>query len=130
MEQQFTYYGGVYTDKDRNKLIYSTMSDVSDLIEFRLKKYLQDLYYRLSQLTDTHLKDLESFLTHSIVGNPKKIGLKNIGIVDEFAIDALCEQPHLFDGQDYPIISQISNFAVSLDDTDPVKYSIQDVFGK
>lgn len=119
-----------YTDKDRNKLIYSTMSDVSNLIEFRLKKYLQDLYYRLSQLTGTHLKDLESFLTHSIVGNPKKIGLKNIGIVDEFAIDALCEQPHLFDDQDYPIISQIRNFAVSLDDTDPVKYSIQDVFGK
>ena len=106
------------------------MSDVSDLIEFRLKKYLQDLYYRLTQLTDTHLEDLESFLTHSIVGNPKKIGLKNIGIVDEFAIDTLCEQPQLFDDKDHPIISEIRNFAITLDDTDPVKYSVQDVFGE
>lgn len=118
-----------YTDKDRNKLIYSTMADVSDLIEFRLKKYLQDLYYRLTQLTDTHLEDLESFLTHSIVGNHRKIELKNIGIVDEFAIDVLCEQPRLFDEKDYPIISEIRDFAAALDDTDPVKYSVQDVFG-
>lgn len=119
-----------YMEKDRNILIYSTMSDVSDLIEFRLKKYLQDLYYRLSQLTNTHLKDVESFLTHSIVGNAKKIGLKNIGIVDEFAIDALCEQPQLFDDQDCPKIKEIKNYAVALNDADPVKYAIQDIFGE
>lgn len=73
---------------------------------------------------------MESFLTHSIVGNAKKIGLKNIGIVDEFAIDALCEQPQLFDDQDCPKIKEIKNYAVALNDADPVKYAIQDIFGE
>ena len=66
----------------------------------------------------------------SIVGNAKKIGLKNIGIVDEFAIDALCEQPQLFDDQDCPKIKEIKNYAVALNDADPVKYAIQDIFGE
>ena len=119
-----------YTEKDRNKLIYSTMSDISDLIEFRLKVYLQDLYYRLSQLTQERSHDLESFLTHSIVGNKKKIGLKNIGIVDDFAINSLCEQPQLFDNNEEPQIEAIRNFAGTLRDDDPIKYCIQDVFGE
>ena len=119
-----------YTEKDRNKLIYSTMADISDLIEFRLKVYLQDLYYRLGKLTSERSQDLESFLTHSIVGNKKKIGLKNIGIVDEFAINTLCEQSQLFDSNDIPKIEAIKYFAKSLREDDPIKYSIEDVFGE
>ena len=119
-----------YTERDRNKLIYATMSDISNLIEFRLKVYLQDLYYRLGQLTTERSQDLESFLTHSVVGNKKKIGLKNLGIVDDFAINALCEQPQLFDNNDEPKIDSIKDYAESLRGDDPIKYSIQDVFGE
>jgi len=118
-----------YTESDRNLLIYSTMSDISNLIEFKLKVYLQDLYYRLGQLTTERSLDLESFLTHSIVGNKKKIGLKNIGIVDDFAINTLCEQPQLFDSNDSPNIDSIRSFANTLNEDDPIRYSIKDVFG-
>lgn len=119
-----------YIDSDKNKLIYSTMADVSDLIEFRLKVYLQDLYYRLGQITSERSPDLESFLTHSIVGNKKKIGLKNIGIVDDFAITSLCEQSQLFDNNEEPKLQSIIDFANSLRDDDPLRYSIKDVFGE
>lgn len=119
-----------YTENDRNILIYSTMADISNLIEYKLKIYLQDLYYRLGQLTDERSYDLESFLTHSIVGNKKKIGLKNIGIVDDFAINILCEQPQLFDNNDAPQVAALMNFAKTLSEDDPIKFSIQDVFGE
>lgn len=119
-----------YTENDRNILIYSTMADISNLIEYKFKIYLQDLYYRLGQLTDERSYDLESFLTHSIVGNKKKIGLKNIGIVDDFAINILCEQPQLFDNNDAPQGAALMNFAKTLSEDDPIKFSIQDVFGE
>ncbi|MCM1295837.1 MAG: hypothetical protein NC311_09875 [Muribaculaceae bacterium] len=119
-----------YTENDRNILIYSTMADISNLIEYKLKIYLQDLYYRLGQLTEERSYDLESFLTHSIVGNKKKIGLKNIGIVDDFAINILCEQPQLFDKNDTPQVDALMTFAKTLNEDDPIKFSIQDVFGE
>ena len=90
------------------------MTDINNVIEYRLKVYLQDLYYRLGKITSERSKDLESFLTHSIVGNKKKIGLKNIGIVDDFAINSLCEQPELFDENNEPRIANIIKFAKSL----------------
>lgn len=119
-----------YNSPDKNILIYDTMTDINNVIEYRLKVYLQDLYYRLGKITSERSKDLESFLTHSIVGNKKKIGLKNIGIVDDFAINSLCEQPELFDENNEPRIANIIKFAKSLKEDDPIKYSIIDVFGE
>jgi hypothetical protein len=118
-----------YKDNDKNILIYSTLHDISNLIDYRLKIYLQDLYYRLGQLTEKRSYDLESFLMHSIVGNTKKIALKNIGIVDDFAINILCEQPQLFDTEDVPNLEAIVQFAKDLPNNDPIKYAIIDVFG-
>lgn len=118
-----------YNISDKNILIYGTMADISDLIEYRLKIYLQDLYYRLGKITNERSKDLESFLTHSIVGNNKKIGLKNIGIVDDFVINTLCEQTQLFNEKEEPEIPKIIEFAKTLKEDDPIKYSIKDIFG-
>lgn len=119
-----------YNSEDKNILIYGTMADVNDIIEYRLKVYLQDLYYRLGEITSERSQDLESFLTHSIVGNKKKIGLKNIGIVDDFAINSLCEQSQLFDKNEEPLLPDIIEFAKSLKEDDPIKYSIKDIFGE
>lgn len=119
-----------YTDKDKNILIYTTLRDINVLIEFKLKTFLQDLYYRLGQITEERSEDLESFLTHSIVGDKKKIALKNIGIIDDFAINILCKEKQLFDNNDNPILENILSFAYDLPQDDPVKYAIEDVFGK
>ena len=130
---KYTEYGlkmRGYNSTDKNILIYGIMADINDLIEYRLKVYLQDLYYRLSKITKERSQDLESFLTHSVVGNKKKIGLKNIGIVDDFAINSLCEQSQLFDENEEPKILDILNFAKSLNEDDPIRYSIKDIFGE
>ncbi len=116
-----------YTAEDKNLLIYSTMKDVSDLIEFKLKIYLQDLYYRLDQISVNRSRDLESFLTHSVVGNPHKLALKNLGIVDDFAINALCDKSELFINEE-PDLDAILKYASKLADNEPLKYAIQDVF--
>lgn len=136
-DEEYTKYsseGGLkiknYSAADKNILIYGTMSDINNLIEYRLKVYLQDLYYRIGKVTKERSQDLESFLTHSIVGNKKKIGLKNIGIVDDFAINSLCDQPQLFDKNENPLVPNIIEFSKSLNEDDPIKYSIKDIFGE
>lgn len=116
-----------YNESDKNLLIYSTLRDVNDLVEFKLKIYLQDLYYRLKKNTIVKSEDIEAFLTHSLVGNKRKIALKNIGIVDEFAINKLSEKSSLFT-DDIPEISKIVNYAKQLSNTDPIKYAILDVY--
>lgn len=117
-----------YQDSDYSLMIYSTLRDVNNLIEFKLKVYLQDLYYRLGQLIDVKSEELESFLTHSVVGNKKKIALKDIGIVDDFAIEELSTKSHLFN-DDIPNMERIIEYGKMLPDETPLKYSIKDVFG-
>ncbi|MDE7182235.1 MAG: DEAD/DEAH box helicase [Clostridia bacterium] len=118
-----------YTEADKNLLIYRTMRNVSNLIEFKLKIYLQDLYYRLNQLTDERSQDLESFLTHSVVGDPRKLSLKNLGIIDDFAINALYNKDEFF-VEDQPNLNAILKYTDTLPVDDPLKYAIQDVFTK
>ena len=112
---------------DKNILIYSTLRDINDLIEFKLKLYLQDLYYRLKKCTTVKSEDIEAFLTHSLVGNKRKLGLKNIGIVDDFAINKLADKSNLFIN-DTPNISEIIRYAEALDASDPIKYAVLDIY--
>ena len=82
----------------------------------------------MGQLIDVKSEELESFLTHSVVGNKKKIALKDIGIVDDFAIEELSTIPHLFN-DDIPNVERIIEYGKMLPDETPLKYSIKDVFG-
>ena len=116
-----------YMPSDKNTLVYSTMRDMNDLIEFKLKIYLQDLYYRLKKCTSVKSEDIEAFLTHSLVGNKRKLGLKNIGIVDDFAINKLAEKSDLF-VDDAPNIPEIIRYADALDSSDPIKYAVLDIY--
>lgn len=116
-----------YMPSDKNILIYSTLRDINDLIEFKLKLYLQDLYYRLKKCTTVKSEDIEAFLTHSLVGNKRKLGLKNIGIVDDFAINKLADKSNLFIN-DTPNISEIIRYAEAIDASDPIKYAVLDIY--
>lgn len=117
----------MYVPSDKNILIYPTMRDMNDLIEFKLKIYLQDLYYRLKKCTGVKSEEIEDFLTHSLVGNKRKLGLKNIGIVDDFAVNKLADKSNLF-VEDTPNIPEIIRYANALDSSDPIKYAILDVY--
>ena len=116
-----------YTSADKNILVYSTLRDINELIEFKLKTYIQDLYYRLRKNTYMQSKDIEAFLTHSLVGNQRKLALKNIGIVDEFAVNKLVEKSNLF-VNDVPDMAEIIKYANTLSASDPIKYAILDVY--
>lgn len=116
-----------YVPSDKNKLVYSTLRDISELIEYKLKTYIQDLYYRIRKSTSIKSEDIEMFLTHSLVGNQRKIALKNIGIVDEFAVNKLSEKANLFI-EDVPNIAGIIQYAKELESSNPIKYAILDVY--
>lgn len=116
-----------YTEDDKNILIYYTLRNINDLIEFKFKIYLQDLYYRLRKTEGIAIENVEEFLTYSLVGGKRKIALKNIGIVDEFAVNKLAEKSELFN-ENVPDITKIVNYANSLDPSDPIKYAIMDMY--
>ena len=115
-----------YTREDINLLIYSYIYETQNIIEFRVKKYLQDLYYRLFKSKGSQLKAIEDYLIYSTANNEKKVNLKKIGLLDSFAIDELVKIPDLFE-QNIPIIEKLKNYAHAMSDDNPIKYSILDV---
>ena len=116
----------LYEDSDINLLIYSYIYETQNIIEFRVKKYLQDLYYRLLKSKDCQIKSIEDYLIYSVSNNDKKINLNKLGLIDSFAIDELTIKTELFDG-DIPNVERLIKYAKSLELDDPLRYAILDV---
>lgn len=116
----------LYEDSDINLLIYSYIYETQNIIEFRVKKYLQDLYYRLLKSKNRQIKSIEDYLIYSVSNNEKKIKLNKLGLIDSFAIDELTLKTELFD-DNVPNIKRIKNYANSLSLDDPLRYAILDV---
>lgn len=116
----------LYNDTDINVLVYSYIYETQNIIEFRVKKYLQDLYYRLTRSLNIQLESLEDYLIYSTANNKKKINLNKLGLLDSFAIDELVSHSSLFEN-DVPIIEKIKLFAQNLPKDNPLKYAIMDV---
>ena len=55
------------------------------------------------------------------------LGLKNICIVDDFAINKLVDKSNLFI-HDTPNISEIIRYAEALDASDSIKYAVLDIY--
>ncbi|GEM_PF-6676740 len=116
----------LYEDSDINLLIYSYIYETQNIIEFRVKKYLQDLYYRLLKSKNRQIKSIEDYLIYSVSNNDKKINLNKLGLIDSFAIDELTLRSELFDG-DTPNIHRMKEYANSLSLDEPLRYAILDV---
>ena len=116
----------LYEDSDINLLIYSYIYETQNIIEFRVKKYLQDLYYRLLKSKNRQIKSIEDYLIYSVSNNDKKINLNKLGLMDSFAIDELTLRSELFDG-DIPNINRMKEYANSLSLDEPLRYAILDV---
>lgn len=116
----------LYEDRDINLLIYSYIYETQNIIEFRVKKYLQDLYYRLLKSKNRQIKSIEDYLIYSVSNNDKKINLNKLGLIDSFAIDELTLKTELFDG-DIPNVQRIKEYANSLGLDNPLRYAILDV---
>jgi hypothetical protein len=116
----------LYEDSDINLLIYSYIYETQNIIEFRVKKYLQDLYYRLLKSKNRQIKSIEDYLIYSVSNNDKKINLNKLGLIDSFAIDELTLKSELFDGNT-PNIHRMKEYANSLNPDEPLRYAILDV---
>lgn len=116
----------LYEDSDINLLIYSYIYETQNIIEFRVKKYLQDLYYRLLKSKNRQIKSIEDYLIYSVSNNDKKINLNKLGLIDSFAIDELTLKTELFDG-DTPNVHRMKEYANSLSLDNPLRYAILDV---
>lgn len=116
----------LYEDRDINLLIYSYIYETQNIIEFRVKKYLQDLYYRLLKSKNHQIKSIEDYLIYSVSNNDKKINLNKMGLIDSFAIDELMLKTELFDG-DIPNPQRMKEYATSLNIDEPLRYAILDV---
>lgn len=121
-----TNFVRLYEDSDINLLIYSYIYETQNIIEFRVKKYLQDLYYRLLKSKNRQIKSIEDYLIYSVSNNDKKINLNKLGLIDSFAIDELTLKDELFDG-DIPNIQRMKEYANSLGLDEPLRYAILDV---
>jgi len=114
--------------QDINTYIYTVLYDIQHIIEFHLKKYIQDLYYRVKKFNNKSIVEVEEILDYSTIDN-KKIALNNIGIVDNFAINILMQKEYndFFDTEGKVKINEIRKYANMLPQDDPMRYAILDV---
>lgn len=79
-----------------NSLIINSLDQTQNLIEFHVKKYIQDFYYRVRKLhgNDYENKDIGNFLEFSSVDDKKIILIEN-GIVDNFALNEFSKIEYL-----------------------------------
>lgn len=115
-------------ERDINTYIYTVLYDIQNLIEFELKKYIQDLYYRVKKINNNSIVEVEEILDYSTV-DKKKISLNNIGIVDNFAINILSKEEYsIFFNEDKSVkINELKQYALELPEDDPMRYAILDV---
>lgn len=115
-------------EQDINTYIYTVLYDIQNLIEFELKKYIQDLYYRIRKINNNSIEEVEEILDYSTM-EKKKIALSNVGIVDSFAIEILNQKDYsiFFDEEGNVKINELREYANSLPEDDPMRYAILDV---
>lgn len=112
---------------DINTYIYTVLYDIQKLIEYQLKKFIQDLYFRIKNINNSVIKEVEEILDYS-TKDKKKIKLNNIGIVDTFAINMLTQSEFsvFFDKDNNVNIEKLRIYANELSASDPLKYAILD----
>lgn len=120
-------YKREFKDSDINLLVYSYIYEIQNIIDFRVKKYLQDLYYRLIKKRGKSIESVEDFLIYNTINNQRKISLNNIGLLDSFAIDEISKIDELFKN-DLIQIAALKEYGHKLSLDDPLRYAILDVF--
>lgn len=91
-----------------NSMIINTLDQVQHLIEFDLKRFLQDFYYRVLKIYninhDQVSENTERFLEYTTI-SPTKVKLMKSGISDSFALNFLLSKPKYVEFVDSKVFS-------------------------
>ncbi|MDD3187450.1 MAG: DEAD/DEAH box helicase [Bacilli bacterium] len=117
--------------KHLNIIIINSLFDVQNLIEFEVKKYIQDFYYRVNKMHNVTYKDenVENFIDFTTT-EKKKINLMNIGIIDTFAINDIVKNKNYDEiiSNDNIELNELFKKVSELEgDESPLYYAIKDI---
>ena len=130
-----SYYDDKFQIFDENNslhidiMVINTLFEVQTLIEFEVKKYIQDFYYRVNKNNDRYLDwNLTNFIDFTTIDS-RKIKLIQAGVVDTFAINKIC-QDILFKeelSKDNISLEQIRQIIIyNYGEEDPLFFAIDD----
>lgn len=114
-----------------NIMIINSLFDVQNIIEFDVKKYIQDFYYRANKLHNIFFNDesFENFIDFSTIDKPK-IKLMNLGIIDSFAINEIIKNRNykdIIDKSQIDLNDLLKRVEKIAGDESPLYYAIKDV---
>jgi len=113
-----------------NVLIINSLEQTQNLIEFHVKKYIQDFYYRVRKIHGDIIenKDIGNFLEFSEIDDKKIILIEN-GIVDNFALSEFSKSEYskFYNNRKIDLESLLGYIKDKYGNTSPFYYSISDV---
>ncbi len=113
-----------------NSLIINSLDQTQNLIEFHVKKYIQDFYYRVRKLHGNNYenKDIGNFLEFSSVDDKKIILIEN-GVVDNFALSEFSKNEYLkfYKDREVDLNEMLSYVESKYTNESPYYYAIRDI---
>lgn len=131
-EMRYGYVPFQYNNIEHiNIIITNSLFDVQNIIEFDVKKYIQDFYYRVNKINNIRYtdKNLENFIDFSTIDN-RKVALMNIGLVDTFAINEIVknkEYVEIINNETIDLNSLFDKIIELEGDESPIYYAVKDI---
>jgi len=113
-----------------NSLIINSLDQTQSLIEFHVKKYIQDFYYRVRKLHGNIYvsDDIGNFLEFSAIDDNKIILIEN-GIIDNFAINEFSKAEYLkfYNNRKIDLKKLLLYVEIKFTNESPYYYAIKDI---
>ncbi len=113
-----------------NTIIINSLDQTQNLIEFHVKKYIQDFYYRVRKIHGSIYEnnDFGNFLEFSAIDDKKIILIEN-GIIDNFALTEFSKNEYskFYDGGKVNLNELLSYVEKKFSNESPYYYAVSDI---
>lgn len=113
-----------------NTLIINSLDQTQNLIEFHVKKYIQDFYYRVRKIHGNAFEsdDFGNFLEFSAIDDKKIILIEN-GIIDNFALSEFSKSEYLkfYDNRKINLNELLLYVEEKFSNESPYYYAVKDI---
>lgn len=113
-----------------NTLIINSLDQTQNLIEFHVKKYIQDFYYRVRKIHGNTFEsnDFGNFLEFSAIDDKKIILIEN-GIIDNFALTEFSKSEYLkfYDNRKINLHELLLYVEEKFSKESPYYYAVKDI---